>query len=440
MERFLKIYGIEQKLFFRSADVFVFNLCMPVATLVLIAMIAGGKAAGDSGMTYLQSAFSSLISVGICCSAFMSIPIVMVDYRDKKILKQFYCSPVSPACLLGADTLCSAVMAAISALSVFGVSVVCFGYRMQGNVFTFIAAALDLVREKGMQALTARDIGNRLGISARPVFTAFKNMEEVQQEVRKAARNWFKGYAEKAVNYSPAFKQMGMQMILFAKEEPRLYELLFVKNDGAPHFLEEGYLSRDEIAASSVKTIQKDYGLTYVTGGCLPVVILRPETEWQKSALDLLKEINVMWDNNSVTQNEYLITTKIVTLWYILISNLSDESKNTFSVDLARRERLQIMLSFIYEHFSEDIALANIACIAHISIGECCRIFREHLQTTPYQFLTEYRVRKSVELLSGELSISEIAGRCGYNQTSNYIAKFKSIMDCTPAQYRKHRK
>ncbi|MDO5346619.1 MAG: hypothetical protein Q4E91_12865 [Lachnospiraceae bacterium] len=54
-----------------------------------------------------------------------------------------------------------------------------------------------------------------------------------------------------------------MQMILFAKEEPRLYELLFMKNDGAPHFLEEGYLSRDEIAASAVKTIQKDYGLTY---------------------------------------------------------------------------------------------------------------------------------------------------------------------------------
>lgn len=186
--------------------------------------------------------------------------------------------------------------------------------------------------------------------------------------------------------------------------------------------------------------MEKEHVLPYVTGGCLPVVILRPETEWQKSALDLLQEINVMWDNNAVIQNEYLITTKIVALWYILISNLSDESKNTFSVDLVRRERLQLMLSFIYEHFSEDIALANIACIAHISIGECCRIFREHLQTTPYQFLTEYRVRKSVELLSGELSISEIAGRCGYNQTSNYIAKFKSIMNCTPAQYRKHRK
>ena len=105
MKRFLKLYLIEQKLFFRSADVFVFNLCMPVAAFVLIAMIAGDKAAGDSGMTYLQSAFASLVSVGTCCSAFMSIPIVIVDYRDKKILKHFYCSTCRPALLIGADTI-----------------------------------------------------------------------------------------------------------------------------------------------------------------------------------------------------------------------------------------------------------------------------------------------------------------------------------------------
>lgn len=142
MKRFLKLYGIEQKLFFRSADVFVFNLCMPVAVLILIAIIAGGKAAGDSGMTYLQSAFASLVSVGICCSAFMSIPIVIVDYRDKKILKHFYCSPCSPIWILGADTICSAVMAVISALLVSVVSMLCFGYRMQGNVLAFIGAWL----------------------------------------------------------------------------------------------------------------------------------------------------------------------------------------------------------------------------------------------------------------------------------------------------------
>ncbi|MDY5987040.1 MAG: helix-turn-helix domain-containing protein, partial [Lachnoclostridium sp.] len=50
-----------------------------------------------------------------------------------------------------------------------------------------VAAALDMVSERGMEALTARDLGQRLGSSARPIFTVFENMEEVQKEVRKAA-------------------------------------------------------------------------------------------------------------------------------------------------------------------------------------------------------------------------------------------------------------
>lgn len=184
--------------------------------------------------------------------------------------------------------------------------------------------------------------------------------------------------------------------------------------------------------------MEKEYVLPYVTGGCRPVILLRPEIEWQKSTLDILQEINAIWDNNSTVQNEYLIATKIVALWHKMLSDLSDKNESTFPVDFIRRQRLQAMLSFIYEHFSEDITLADISDTAHISVGECCRIFQKHIQTTPYQFLTEYRIRQSVELLSSELSISEIAGRCGYNQVSNYIAKFKSVMNDTPAHYRKH--
>ena len=140
MKRFLRLYKIEQKLFFRSGDVFVFNLCMPVAVLLIIGFIAGGKAAGDSGMNYLQSAFASLTSVGICCSAFMSIPIVLVDYRDKKILKHFYCSPCSPARIMLADVICSAVMAMLSAVLVGAVAFLVLGYRMEGSLPAFIGA------------------------------------------------------------------------------------------------------------------------------------------------------------------------------------------------------------------------------------------------------------------------------------------------------------
>ncbi len=173
--------------------------------------------------------------------------------------------------------------------------------------------------------------------------------------------------------------------------------------------------------------MEKEYVLPYVTGGCLPVAILR------EPALDILCEINAGWGK----RDEYFISMKIAELWYALLPNLQGGSQDALPIDLTRRQRLQLMLSFIYEHFAEDVALTDIAAAANISVGECCRVFRRHLQTTPYQFLTEYRVRKSAEMLSGEMSISEIAGSCGYNQTSNYIAKFKSLMGCTPAQYRR---
>ena len=41
MKRFLKMYQVEQKIFFRSPDVILFSLAMPLVTLILITIIAG---------------------------------------------------------------------------------------------------------------------------------------------------------------------------------------------------------------------------------------------------------------------------------------------------------------------------------------------------------------------------------------------------------------
>ena len=142
MKRFLKMYQVEQKIFFRSPDVILFNLIMPLVVFVAITIITGGKNAGDSGLTYLQSAYVALSTVGICCSAFMSIPITIVELRSQGILRRMYCSPCSPARLLACDTICSSVMAILSTLILTVAAVVVFGYRMEGNVFAYLAVWL----------------------------------------------------------------------------------------------------------------------------------------------------------------------------------------------------------------------------------------------------------------------------------------------------------
>ena len=124
-----------------------------------------------------------------------------------------------------------------------------------------VAAALELVSEKGMSALTSRDLGARLGSSARPIFTVFNSMEEVQEAVHDAAMKRFESYAEKAVNYTPVFKQVGMQMILFAKEEPMLYQLGFMTNNHNVQSFDDIFDSLGHVAYQCLEVIQREYGL-----------------------------------------------------------------------------------------------------------------------------------------------------------------------------------
>ena len=92
-----------------------------------------------------------------------------------------------------------------------------------------VQTALGIVSKKGVEALTAKELGDALGSSARPIFTVFNNMREVQDEVRTAAMHQFESFAKQKFPDMPLFKQVGMQMVLFGAREPKLYQLLFMQ-------------------------------------------------------------------------------------------------------------------------------------------------------------------------------------------------------------------
>ena len=62
-----------------------------------------------------------------------------------------------------------------------------------------IQAGLNIIRENGMEALSARALGTKLGSSARPIFTIFQSMEEVQEEVKKSAKSLYDEYVKKGL-------------------------------------------------------------------------------------------------------------------------------------------------------------------------------------------------------------------------------------------------
>lgn len=124
------------------------------------------------------------------------------------------------------------------------------------------SAALDIVSEKGTEALTARELGKVLGSSARPIFTVFENMEELQKEVREAAMRRFERMRAADESDMPIFKQVGMKMILFGMREPKLYRLLFMQENQTAYSFDELLEKLGAAATRCVEAIEKDYGLS----------------------------------------------------------------------------------------------------------------------------------------------------------------------------------
>ena len=124
-----------------------------------------------------------------------------------------------------------------------------------------IEAALHIVREEGFDALTSRALGTRLGSSARPIFTVFQNMEEVQQAVVNAAKLLYKEYVQRGLSEKPAFKGVGKQYILFSINEPKLFQLLFMTEQEEIPDLTGVLPLIDESYEQILSSIRNDYEL-----------------------------------------------------------------------------------------------------------------------------------------------------------------------------------
>lgn len=125
-----------------------------------------------------------------------------------------------------------------------------------------IAKAFEMTRKKGIEAVAARELGKELGTSSSPIFTAFKNMDELYAEVRKRAMQEFESYVSDALQYTPSFKYVGMKMTEFAMKEPKLFQLLYMRE----HHKDQSYTMLVGELGSTVDVcigcLQDEYGLT----------------------------------------------------------------------------------------------------------------------------------------------------------------------------------
>lgn len=99
------------------------------------------------------------------------------------------------------------------------------------NKFTkteMVEAALRVVRARGADGLTAKNIADELGTSTQPIFTSFGSMDGIRAETYAAAVGLYDRYTNEGLREEIPFLGVGKQYIRFAREEPELYRLLFL--------------------------------------------------------------------------------------------------------------------------------------------------------------------------------------------------------------------
>ena len=99
---------------------------------------------------------------------------------------------------------------------------------------------------------------------------------------------------------------------------------------------------------------------------------------------------------------------------------------------------LNEIIKYIHDHYAEAVSLGLLAERIHISKEHLCRIFKESTNQTVTEYLNRIRIEKAISLLvSTDLSVTEIAFLCGF-QDSNYFArKFRELTGKTPSTVRK---
>ena len=123
--------------------------------------------------------------------------------------------------------------------------------------------ALQIYREEGLEGLTSRNLGKKLGSSACPIFTVFSGMDEVQEAMIESAKELYKSYVDKGLSQDIPFRGVEEQYVLFALNEPRVFQLLFMNegeavpsvNNALP-LLDEIYLATKKIGKNNPKAEQ----------------------------------------------------------------------------------------------------------------------------------------------------------------------------------------
>lgn len=99
--------------------------------------------------------------------------------------------------------------------------------------------------------------------------------------------------------------------------------------------------------------------------------------------------------------------------------------------------RIPKLMHYIHQNFKEEISLTGAAAVSGLQIHAFCRYFKSLTNRTFSEFLNDVRIGYACELLhQSELSITQIALECGYNNISYFNRCFRKANKMSPKSFR----
>ena len=143
MKSFVTLFKNELKLNIRNMNMIIFAVIMPLVVLIILGIIYGTKPAADGAeYTFLEQSFGAICTISICAGGLMGLLLVVAEYRERKILKRFQVTPVSPLKLLLVELSIYVVYCIVSMITLIPAAMLIWNVRIKGSLIAFLGSWL----------------------------------------------------------------------------------------------------------------------------------------------------------------------------------------------------------------------------------------------------------------------------------------------------------
>jgi ABC-2 type transport system permease protein len=143
MKSFLTLLRNELKLNIRNMNMVIFAVIMPLIVLLILGLLNGTRPAADGAeYTFIEQSFGALCTISICAGGLMGLPLVVSEYRERKILKRFHVTPVSPVKLLAVELTIYMIYCLVSIITLLPVAMIFWKVAIHGSWLAFLGSWL----------------------------------------------------------------------------------------------------------------------------------------------------------------------------------------------------------------------------------------------------------------------------------------------------------